>query len=258
MDSGAKVAILDSERLQRLAERLPDCPDLERVYVAREDEELSRPRLVKLETIIGRPNAWAALPDTPAPTVTLDPEDAATIFYTSGTTGRPKGALASHRYVTSNVLTAACSQARSFLRRGEAPPTPDPTAPQKVGLVSVPFFHVTGCFALLGPATFGGHKLVLMRRWDPELAFALIEKEKVSLAGGVPTIAWQLIEHPARTKYDLSSLESVSYGGAPAAAELVRRIRQTFPKSQPGSGWGMTETSGTFTHHNAEDYEHRP
>jgi long-chain acyl-CoA synthetase len=258
IDSGAKVAILDSQRLQRLAERLPECPDLERVYVSRMDEELARPRLARLEDVIGRPNDWANLPDTPMPDVALDPEDPATIFYTSGTTGLPKGALGTHRNATSNILTSACSQARAFLRRGEAPPTPGPDTPQKVGLVSIPFFHVTGCFAVLNPIAFSGGRLVLMRRWDPELAFRLIEKERVTSAGGVPTIAWQLIEHPARGDYDLSSLDTVSYGGAPAASELVRRIRETFPKSQPGSGWGMTETSATFTHHFAEDYEHRP
>jgi len=86
----------------------------------------------------------------------------------------------------------------------------------------------------------------------------LIERERVTTTGGVPTIAWQLIEHPAREKYDLSSLETISYGGAPAAAELVRRIKQAFPKSVPGLGWGMTETSATFTHNGGEDYENRP
>jgi len=77
-------------------------------------------------------------------------------------------------------------------------------------------------------------------------------------AGGVPTIAWQLLEHPALGYYDLSSLESISYGGAPAAAELVPRLKQKFPKAVPGTGWGMTEASGGFTGHQAEDYELRP
>ena len=258
IDSGARIAILDAERLHRLAERLPECPDLERVYVARVEEELSRPRLTRLEDIIGRPNDWASLPDTPMPDVAIDPEDPATILYTSGTTGVPKGALGTHRNAMSNVLTSAISQARSFVRRGEAPPALDPAAPQKVGLLAIPFFHVTGLCAVLGPSMFGGHRLVIMRRWEPELAFALIEKERVTLAGGVPTIAWQLLDHPARAKYDLSSLDTVSYGGAPAAAELVRRLKESFPKSQPGTGWGMTETSGSFTHHYAEDYQNRP
>jgi long-chain acyl-CoA synthetase len=89
-------------------------------------------------------------------------------------------------------------------------------------------------------------------------AFELIEREKIQAAGGVPTIAWQLIEHPLRKNYDLSSLESVAYGGAPSAPELVRKIKETFPKSQPGNGWGMTETSATATSNGAEDYENRP
>jgi long-chain acyl-CoA synthetase len=125
-------------------------------------------------------------------------------------------------------------------------------------LLSVPFFHVTGCMAVLNPVTFGGGKLVLMYKWEPIRAFELIEREKIMAAGGVPTIAWQLIEHPARANYDLSSLESVSYGGAPSAAELVRRLREVFPKSQPGQGWGMTETCATVTSNGAEDYVNRP
>jgi long-chain acyl-CoA synthetase len=88
-------------------------------------------------------------------------------------------------------------------------------------------------------------------------AMALIERERLTGAGGVPTIAWQILEHPERGRFDLSSLESVSYGGAPSAPELVRQISKQF-KAAPGNGWGMTETSATFTHHMAEDYENRP
>ena len=138
------------------------------------------------------------------------------------------------------------------------PPIPSPNDPQRCTLLSVPFFHATGCFAVLNPTVMAGAKLVLMRKWDAELAMQLIEREKVNGAGGVPTIAWQLLEHPNRHKYDLSSLESVAYGGAPSAPELVRKIKENFPKSLPGNGWGMTETSATCTTHSAEDYEHRP
>jgi long-chain acyl-CoA synthetase len=110
----------------------------------------------------------------------------------------------------------------------------------------------------MSPSLFAGAKIVMMRKWDPEIAMQLIEREKINSAGGVPTIAWQLIEHPNRAKYDLSSLESVAYGGAPSAPELVRKIVETFPKSLPGNGWGMTETSATCTSNSAEDYEARP
>ncbi len=257
-DSGAKIVVLDAERYERLTEHLPNCPDLVRVYVSRESDEIAHPGVTKLESILGEPNSWASLPDLPLPEVAIDRDDDATIFYTSGTTGKPKGALGTHRGVNSNILTAACAGARRFLRRGEMPPAPDPNGPQRSSLISVPFFHVTGCFAVLNPSLFVGAKLVMMHKWDVVRAFELIEREKIQSAGGVPTIAWQLIEHPARANYDLSSLESVAYGGAPSAPELVRRLSETFPKSQPGQGWGMTETCATVTSNGAEDYTNRP
>ena len=257
-DSGAKVAITDDERFERIAEHLSACPDLERVYVARATQEFADPRVTTLESVIGEPPTWATLPDEPIPPADIAPDDDATIFYTSGTTGRPKGALATQRNINCNILSSASAGARTFLRRGEQPPAADPTAPQRSILISVPFFHATGCFAVLNPAVYGGVKIVMMRKWDPIRAFELIQREKIQAAGGVPTIAWQLIEHPARENYDLSSLESVSYGGAPSAPELVRKIKETFPKSAPGNGWGMTETSATATTHSGEDYQNRP
>jgi len=258
VDSGSKVLIVDAERLARLGEHLPRCPDLKRVYVAREQDEVAHPYIVRLDTVIGPPDAWGRLLDQPLPDAEIAPDDDATIFYTSGTTGKPKGAIGSQRNINSNIMASACVAARAFLRRGETPPTPDPASPQRGFLLSVPFFHATGSVAILNPSLMGGGKLAMMRRWDPVQAFELIERERLTSAGGVPTIAWQLIEHPLRGNYDLSSLESVSYGGAPSAPELVRKIKQAFPSSAPGNGWGMTETSATATQHGAEDYEHRP
>ena len=261
-DSGAKLLIVDAERLARLTEHLPNCPALERVYVVRATDDFSEPvanpLIARLESVIGAPGGWAALPAGNLPAVDLLPEDDATIFYTSGTTGKPKGALGTHRNIVSNIMASGISVARTYLRRGEMPPVPDPAGPQKGSLLSVPFFHATGCHAVLSPSLFAGAKLTMMRKWDPERAMQLIERERLTSCGGVPTIAWQIIEHPNRGNYDLSSLESVSYGGAPSAPELVRQIKAQFGKAQPGNGWGMTETSATFTHHMGEDYEHRP
>ena len=257
-DSGAKIAFLDGQRFERLADRFSNFPALERAYVARGRGALDHPRARPLASILGEVESWRALDDRPLPAVAFGPEDEATIFYTSGTTGKPKGALGTHRNSCSTIMAAPFSVARAYLRRGEIPPAPDPTGPQKGSLVSIPFFHTTGCQAVLVPSFVHGHKLALMDKWDPELALQLIERERITAAGGVPTIAWQLVEHPSVSKYDLSSLEAMSYGGAPAAAELVRKLTRQFPQTSPGTGWGMTETSATFTHHFGEDYVLRP
>jgi long-chain acyl-CoA synthetase len=258
LDSGAKVAIVDRERLGRLAEHLHNCPELKCVFVSREGEEVAHPKVAKLESVIGEVNSWHLLPDRPLPDVPLDPDDDATILYTSGTTGKPKGAVGTHRNACSAIVARPYSQARTFLRRGEPVPAPDPNAPQKSYLLPIPLFHTTGCHAVMIPLVAGGGKLVFMHKWDPELALQIIERERITGTGGVPTIAWQLLAHPALEKYDLSSLESIGYGGAPAAAELVRRLKEKFPKSAPGFGWGMTETTSVFTGHSDEDYELRP
>jgi long-chain acyl-CoA synthetase len=258
-DSGTKVAFVDDERLDRISEVLESLPDLEKVYVTRHASGELPPKTHRMEDVLGPVNKWSDLPDLALPDVPLGPEDDATILYTSGTTGRPKGALGTHRNMTSNIGAGGISAARNFLRAGEPLPEMDPLkVPQRVTLLVVPMFHATGLSATLGPTMNSGGKIVLMRRWDAEPAMKLIEREKVTSTGGVPTIAWQLIEHPARAKYDLSSLVAVTYGGAPSAPELVRKIAETFPGSQPGNGWGMTETTATFTSHMGKDYENRP
>ncbi|WP_029047413.1 class I adenylate-forming enzyme family protein [Cupriavidus sp. amp6] len=257
-DSGSRVAIVDAERLDRILEHLPGCPALERVYVSRAGAATGDPRVAALENLIGKSVDWAALPQQSPPQVEIDPEDDATIFYTSGTTGKPKGALGTHRNSATVAAAGSFSPLRNLLRRGEPIPAPDPAAPQKAMLLAVPFFHVTGCMAVLNGALASGGKIVLMHRWDTLRGMELIERERCTAAGGVPTIAWQILEHPERARFDLSSLENVNYGGAPASPELVRRIVDVFPMAAPGIGWGMTETSSTFTSHSAEEYVLRP
>lgn len=257
-DSGARIAIIDAERLARLNEFIDGLPTLENIYAARLDESQPHPKVRRLECAIGPVNAWADLPTLALPDVALEPEDDATILYTSGTTGKPKGALGTHRNMTSNIAASAIAAARNLIRQGERLPDLDPVkSSQRVTLLVVPMFHTTGLSSTLSPALNNGGKLVLMRRWETEPAMRLIEQEQVSHTGGVPTIAWQLIEHPARKQYDLSSLTTITYGGAPCSPELVRKIAEAFPNSIPGYGWGMTETTSTFSSHLGRDYQHR-
>jgi len=256
-DSGSKIVVVDPERLARIAEHLDECPALEKVYVSRYDDEIGDPRVCRLENVLGEANDWATLEAPELPDVSLQPDDEGAIFYTSGTTGKPKGGLTTHRNMISNTFATAVAQARMFIMAGQPLPDPDPhNNPQKAMLLVIPMFHVTGWDAISIPAMITGGKLVLMRKWDAEQALQLIERERVTNTGGVPTIAWQLIEHPNRHKYDLSSLEGISYGGAPSAPDLVKKIREM--KVLPGNGYGMTETSATMTSHAGPEYDRYP
>ena len=249
-DSGSTLLFCDAERASALAPYLEGL-ELRHAAVVRAEGELA-PGFERLEDVIGTPARDAAPPD-----VALDPDDDATIFYTSGTTGEPKGALGTHRNVCSNLVSIFFALARGALRSGEAFPPPD-DRPQRAQLISVPFFHATGCHTILVGSTALGGKLVMMYRWDAERALELIERERLTSFGGVPSMVWQVLESPSFSRRDLSSVVSVSYGGAPAAPELVRRIKQAFPTVSPGNGYGLTETSSITTFNHGEDYVHKP
>ena len=252
-DSGAAVLICDAERWDRISPYKAEMPALAHVMVARAGAAAMAEPAITLESIIGSPKSYADLADLSLPEVAIAPDDAATIFYTSGTTGKPKGALGSHRNLLTNGFSSAYSGAATVLRRGE--PLPEPSI--RASLLVIPMFHVTACSASMIPTIQAGHKIVLLHKWDTVKAFEIIEREKINATGGVPFIAWQLIEHPDREKYDLSSIDAISYGGAPSAPELVSKIYEIFG-AFPGNGWGMTETMATVTSHVAEDYLNRP
>lgn len=258
-DSGTRLAIVDPQLFERINSHWVNMPELEAVIIARDPDERPDPRVTAMEDYIGEAPSWATLEDIPLSDTPLTPEDDATIMYTSGTTGKPKGALASHRAIISNMLNAITCRARRYLRAGEALPEPDPDpANANKTLLAVPFFHATGALAILIPSWATGAKIVSMYKWDVEKALPIIQNEKINSVGGVPAIAWQLIEHPDRAKYDLSSINTVAYGGAPSAAELVTTIKTTFKQAMPSNGWGMTETCATATQNFGEDYINRP
>jgi len=250
--SGTKLLICDAERWDRIWPLTDSLPQLELALVSRSAAPLAQGARA-LEEIIGSPKDYHVLRDADLPAIDIRPDDDATIFYTSGTTGKPKGALGTHRNSLSAIMSGGYAAVRSVLRRGETPPAPQP----KVSLTVIPLFHVTACCAGLMGLIAAGNTIIFMRRWDTVEAFKIIERERVNVTGGVPTIAWQLLEHPDRTQYDLSSLEAIAYGGAPAAPDLVRRIKEEFG-ALPGNGWGMTETTATVTTHSSEDYLNRP
>ncbi len=117
---------MDVERYERIREHVDNCPDLRKIYVSRSKEEIADPRVERLESIVGATADWPSIPAHAPPAIPTKPDDDVAIFYTSGTTGNPKGAVISHRNIISNMLNGMSAQARAFLRRGEAPPAPDP------------------------------------------------------------------------------------------------------------------------------------
>jgi len=252
-DSGSTLLFCDSERLERLAPELGQLPGL-RVVVARAPQD-SAPGggAEHFDDVLGAVPTDAALPD-----VAIEPEDDATIFYTSGTTGHPKGVLGTHRNICGNLLSLRFANVRAALRGPVAGAKAPPAGGQNVYLLSVPFFHATGCHSILVANLAAGNKLVIMRKWEAGRALELIERERVNTFGGVPAMVWQVLTHPDFTTRDLSSVRSIGYGGAPAAPELVRKIEEMFPGRTPSNGYGMTETSSVTTMNMGVDYLRHP
>jgi len=245
-DSGSSVVIADGERVARISPLLDALPL--RVLAVRVPHAL--PAGVE---------RWedAVVPGAELPKVALHPDMDATILYTSGTTGHPKGAVSTHRAVLSALQAFAC---RSLINaaRGVGPkqarPSPWPTS----FILVVPLFHVTGCVPVMLSCFAAGYKLVMMHKWDPARALELIERERVTQFVGVPTQSWDLLESPEFAKRDTSSLAAVGGGGAPAPPELVRRIDRSFASARPGIGYGMTETNAYGPGNAGDDYLRKP
>ncbi|KAG6845543.1 hypothetical protein H0H87_007787 [Tephrocybe sp. NHM501043] len=184
------------------------------------------------------------------------PEDNATILFTSGTTGMPKGVLSTQRQYLTNLLNTIVSGYRSTLRKGESILPVSMSGPQKGSLLSVPFFHATGSTSRLMMATLAGVKIILMRRWVPEEGARLIIEENVSMAGGVPSMVMDLAETSlAKSGY---SLEAFSFGGAPPPEFLAERATKLFPTAVLAQGYGLTETNSLAVGFSGEDYLARP
>lgn len=249
-DCGARFVFSDAGARMRWGNR-PAC--VEHLFTVGIAD--AGPRATALEDVIGLPASWRNLPQGVMPAVVLTPEDDATIFYTSGTAGPPKGVLGTHRSLTTNIFAGPFSRARNALREGGAPP--DPAQPRTT-LLAVPFFHVVGSLSVMLPTMAAGGTLVLMDRFDPETALGLIAREKVAVTGGVPAIMLAMLEHPRLGDFDLRSLRLATYGGAPPPLDLPARIAAAFPNAVAGHGWGMTETSATCTTHFGRDYHCRP
>jgi long-chain acyl-CoA synthetase len=250
-DSGAKVLVADGERLERLAGDL-DGLGLAGVVAVRADAVALPAGAVEFHDLVGPPDGEATLP-----AADIDPDDDVTILYTSGTTGRPKGAVGTHRNITNflmagfylgTVRAAAAAGVPAAGADGEAP------APPRT-LLTFPLFHVGGLQSHLIPYTAYGGTLVLMYRWDADRAVDLIEREAITNFSGVPHTAFDLLERAAARGASLDSLQGLASGATLVPPELVRRVDAQFAsRVAPGNGYGLTETTGAMIVNMGTDY----
>ena len=256
-DSQPGVLIVDDERLERLSQ-IANTPKMH-VITVRTDRALPAGGARWIDVM-------ATADPGVLPNIEFDQDDDATIFYTSGTTGFPKGAQLTHRGSVANILNlvvmnmAAALAEQKAIAAGDVPaPTGEPKpvlAP--CFMAPTPLFHVTACNCILHAATASGAKVVLMYKWDPGRALELIEREKVTSFSGVPTMSREMLLHADWEKRDTSSVQGMGGGGAALQPDLVHKIAGALKGGQPSTGYGMTETHGIITANSARWFIAKP
>jgi long-chain acyl-CoA synthetase len=252
-DSGARFLVADEGRFRRIADHLDQLPDLEAVFLVGAD-----PSDFGGDTKLRRFDELVAEPAPGFPDVAIDEADYAVIFYTSGTTGRPKGAISSHRNMIANLQNTMYTTIAGSMASGESPAVGG--GGQTSALLTSPLFHVSGCHSSLVVGTIAGVKLVIPEgKFEPDKALQLIEDEGITVWATVPTMVWRVCEYPGRHDYDTSTVTSVAFGGSPSADELQRMVRETFPNVRSTSNaYGLTETSSVATVISGQDALDKP
>jgi acyl-CoA synthetase (AMP-forming)/AMP-acid ligase II len=250
-DAEPRVLIADRERLQRFEELRERYTDLMVVGVRCDD------------VLPAWAESWSSLcaGGGELPEVSIDADSDACIFYTSGTTGRPKGAQLTHRGCVNNVMNVAFMntvQPRALCHAaGVEPPTPGSQEPVRA-LLATPLFHVTANNCVAQAVTLTGGRLVHMYKWDPAEALRLIEAEKVTAFSAVPMMTREILMHPDFATRDTSSLKTIGGGGAAMQPDLVGKVPEHMPGTRPNTGYGMTETCGIIAALALEFFMDRP
>ena len=247
-DSKPKVIIVDDERLATLNQIIEQLPAMQTVGVRLSSEQ---EQVTPWQNVIANPAQREA--------VAIDPDSDACIFYTSGTTGNPKGAQLTHRGCVSNIwslMFAGALQRVLAVQKGLIEADAEPPIPS--ALVTTPLFHVTANNCVAHGTTLAGGKLTHMYKWDAGLALKLIEQEKISALSGVPVMAREVISHPDFAKTDTSSLLNLGGGGAQLQPDLVGKIDEQVATARPSTGYGMTETCGIITSIGADYFVDKP
>ena len=245
-DSGARIVVADRTRVERL---VPIIKKHSLQIISIDDcSGLGVEHTPFAELLQGF--AGASMPEVP---VSL--EDHATIMYTSGSTGHPKGAVSSHRGVLSALYSWMCLGVATKMAGTQE--TRDAGLPP-AALVTIPLFHCTGSHSAFMLSLVVGRKMVIMHKWDAQEALRLIEQERITWFNGVPTMSAELQAAAESTSRDISSLTEIMAGGAARPPDQVKKISGTFKKSAPGIGYGLTETNALGTVNAGAFYIARP
>jgi long-chain acyl-CoA synthetase len=235
-DSGSRVLVVDERLWPRVESVAREVPTLETIYYIGDEPPPGT-----------RPIAELMQPSDRVPSVPIDEDDPFVILYTSGTTGRSKGCITTHRGTIAQVIGILYQQISRALLDGAVPAQGG--GGQIAALLSSPLFHVGGLHSNVCTLLTGGAKMVFLEgRFDPEQVMRLVQDEQIQNWAAIPTMLHRVVHHEKVRDYDLSSLRSVSFGGAPTAPETIEKAREVLPIEPAfANAYGLTETHGVAT-----------
>ncbi len=246
VDSGAVALIADGERYERVRGEPLTRTAVTTVVVARADGALDDGHLHWADVI-------AAADPGSLPDVAIDADDDATILYTSGTTGFPKGAVGSNRNHITNIFNTIVSGAAQAIMSGPAPADAPPSG-RAIALWFFPFFHIAGVTGIC-LLTFTGGEIITQFKFDAPDALDIIQRERATIVAGVPTVVRTLLELADASGHDLSSLTGISQGGSPVPPDSIAKIESEFAgKVSPANGYGLTETTSAVISNSGPAY----